>query len=144
MNYINFSKMKFFFICLLVCLFICIIGILFFYQIALLENEINRKIASIAYKGYLSPLTSLIVSIPCEEVFKLFPDMEKDGLLRTSPELLDDSNYWVSYLKGSKKSVFPFLTNDFFKNFFLYNISDEPRCFKALATFVEAVNNSTK
>ena len=56
MNYINFSKMKFFFICLLVCLFICIIGILFFYQIALLENEINRKIASVAYKGYLSPL----------------------------------------------------------------------------------------
>jgi hypothetical protein len=146
MNYINFSKIKIIFICLLVCLFIYIIGILFLYQIVLLENEINRKIAFMVYEGYLpSPRTSSVVSISCEEVFKLFPDMEEDELLRrTSFQLLEGSDYWVSYIKGSKKNVFPFITNDFSTNFFLYGVSDEPRCFKVLATFVEAVNNSTK
>ena len=64
-------------------------------------------------------------------------------MCHTSPIPLEDSNYWVSYVTGSKESYYEFLKPSSIDSFLLNAVSDEPRCFKALGTFIEAVNDST-
>ena len=89
------------------------------------------------------PVTNSVELIACEEVLKLFSHIEIDQMCHTSPIPLKDPNYWVSYITGSKESYYEFLEPSFIDAFLLNAVSNEPRCFKALGTFIEAVNNST-
>lgn len=95
----------------------------------------------IDYIGIFKP--DSIEPVPCEEVLKLFPHIRPNVLSHSTPAHLDDSGYVVSYITGSKKSYFAYLEFNLWDSFLLSAVSYEPRCFKALGTFIEAVNNST-
>ena len=88
-------------------------------------------------------VTNSVESIPCKEVLKLFPHIEIDQMCHTLPAPLKDSNGWVSYITSSKESYYESLEPSFIDSYLLKAVSNEPRCFKALGTFIEAVNDST-
>lgn len=144
---LTFSKIKNIFICIFIfCfLYLCLHLVSF---VILLDGRLDHNIISIAISSYIEnktfiPFINSIESIPCKEVLKLFPNIEVDQMYHTSPVPLKDSNYLVTYITGSKESYYEFLEPSSMTRFFLNAVSDEPRCFKALGTFIEAVNDST-
>ena len=140
---LTFYKIKNIFIYASIFCLLCL-GIYLLCCIIVTDRELDLDIISmglIDYTHIFKP--NSIERVPCEEVLKLFPNIRVNELSHSTPAHLDNSGYLVSYITGSKKSYFAFLEFNLRDTFLLSAISDEPRCFKALGTFIEAVNDST-
>jgi hypothetical protein len=113
----------------------------------MIDARLDHKIVGIAISSFTEDDTFLVTNsvkrVPCKEVLKLFPHIEVDQMCHTLPALLKDSNSWVSYITGSKESFYEFIEPNSIDSYLLNAVSNEPRCFKALGTFIEAVNDST-
>jgi hypothetical protein len=144
----GFTKKNIFIISLLLLLLLLIIiyFCLSFYIADVFVNESIRNLPFHTYPNGTFVLNSngYVKAIPCEELFKLFPiDLGKGGLHTNPKPMGDGSELWISYVVGNK-NMFTLESRGFLFNVSFMGISDEPRCFMALGTFIESVNNVTK
>jgi hypothetical protein len=84
-----------------------------------------------------------ITPVPCEEVLQYFPNLEVHSLWQTSANPLENSGSWEGYVTGSKGAFYQYLNTSFSEDVLLKAVSNEPRCFKILGGFVEAVSDLT-
>ena len=117
-------------------------------RIILLSHQIDMVIQSIAIANYMNDSLYIksITPVPCEEVLQYFPNLEVHSvhsLWQTLANPLENSDSWESYVAGSKGTFYQYLNTSFSEDVLLKAVSKEPRCFKILGGFVEAVNDLT-
>jgi hypothetical protein len=121
------------FFLLSVFIFICIYSV---------EKYLEIIIISLPFDGEFSPVGIRVQAIPCEDIFKLLPQLIGKANICIGPIPID-STLGVTYVIGDKTFLNPDCYGFFF-NLFLNGVSSEPKCYKIISPFLEAVNNCTK